>query len=55
MCGECRTFESNGRHVIGLPHLTRYAVDHHPEVASRIRDMLHTGLTRDGADGALLR
>lgn len=36
----CRLFHSAGRRVVGLPHLSRYSIDKHPEVAEWLRDFL---------------
>ena len=36
----CRVFHSASRQVVGLPHLSRYAVDHHPSVAVWLRGLL---------------
>ena len=38
----CLGFRAEGRAVIGLPHLSRYAVDRHPQVATWIR--VYSGL-----------
>lgn len=35
-----RVFRSAGQWIVGLPHLSRYAIDHHDEVADRIRRLL---------------
>lgn len=36
----CRMFRSNRMWVVGLPHLSRYAIDKHPKVGERLRVLL---------------
>jgi hypothetical protein len=38
----CRAFRSNGMWVVGLPHLSRYAIDKHPRVGARLRLFLES-------------
>ena len=37
---QCRAFPTAGTWVVGLPHLSRYAVDRHPAMAGRLRRWL---------------
>lgn len=37
---KCRAFWSGRMCVVGLPHLSRYAVDRHPRVLRRLRSLL---------------
>ncbi len=36
---KCRVFRSGGQWIVGLPHLSRYAIHHHGGVADRIRSL----------------
>jgi hypothetical protein len=38
----CRAFRSNRMWVVGVPHLSRYAVDKHPKVGERMRAFLES-------------
>ncbi len=37
---KCRVFRTAGQWVVGLPHLSRYAINHHHDVADRLRCLL---------------
>ncbi len=38
---ECRAFDVPGRfHVVGVPHMSLYAIDHHPEVVRWIKSLV---------------
>jgi hypothetical protein len=37
---KCRVFRSASHWIVGLPHLSRYAIHHHPDVADRLRRLL---------------
>lgn len=54
---ECITFVCpNGARVFGLPHLSRYAVNNHPDVAAWVRETaLQQGAPADGLASASLR